>query len=401
MSVSGRNAPLIALFLVLFVVSVGFGLVIPILPLLAREFGASAFLLGLMTASYAVVQFLFAPVWGQISDRVGRKKVLMIGIAGLAFSFLFMGFSTSYWTLFISRVLGGFLSSATLPAAQAMAAELSGSSNRAKAMGLMGAAFGTGFIFGPLIGGVLTPFGFKVPFITGGIMSLLTVLLSAWVLKEPPRKTAPDDAGRQDAAPSSTLAGLRQALAGSGRPYYLLAFIIMFAQSSQMTSLAYILTDRFGSDSSMIGVVFAITGAVGAALQGAAIGPIIDRLGERTTMLAGLALGALAYLGIVFSPSLVLAVTSIVLTAVSMAMTRPPATSILSKVTELPQGITMGLQGSFDSLGRVIGPLWAGFAYDLNQSLPFLTAAIALTVAWAYMRVQQGVVADLEASTVE
>ncbi|HLS91628.1 MAG TPA: MFS transporter, partial [Limnochordia bacterium] len=355
---SRRNVPLITLFLVLFTVSVGFGLVIPILPLLAREFGASAFLLGLMTASYAVVQFLFAPIWGQVSDRVGRKKVLMVGITGLAFSFLLMGFAKSYWMLFTARVLGGFLSSATLPAAQAMAAELSGTKNRAKAMGLMGAAFGTGFIFGPLIGGVLTPLGFSVPFITGGVMGLATVALSAWALREPPRSKGDQDPDQQE-APRSTLEGLRQALAGSGRPYYLLAFLIMFAQSNQMTSLAYLLTDRFGSDVSMIGVVFALNGAVGALLQGAAIGPITDRLGEKTTLLAGLALGALAYAGIVLAPTLGLAVFCIVLTAVAMAFTRPPATSLLSKVTELPQGITMGLQSSFDSLGRVIGPLWA------------------------------------------
>src|SRR5690606_3819446 len=99
-------------------------------------------------------------------------------------------------------------------------------------------------------------------------------------------------------------------------------------------------------------------------------------------------LGAVAYFGIVLSPLMALAVAAIVLTAVSMALTRPPATSLLSKVTELPQGITMGLQGSFDSLGRVVGPLWAGFAYDLNWSLPFICAGLAFAVAWLYMRMQ-------------
>lgn len=401
MSRTGRkvNAPLIALFLVLFVVSVGFGLVIPILPLLAREFGASALMLGLMTASYAVVQFLFAPVWGQISDRAGRKKVLMIGIGGLALSFILMGFARSYWALFAARVLGGFLSSATLPAAQAMAAELSGGSDRAKAMGLMGAAFGTGFIFGPLIGGALTPLGFAVPFFTGGVMSLLTVLLAAWVLREPPRRASSRDGAGAVQERSSTLTNMRRALAGAGRPYYLLAFIIMFAQSSQMTSLAYLLTDRFGADSSLVGVVFAISGAVGALMQGAAIGPIIKRLGEPSSMLTGLALGAAAYIGIVVVPTLLLLVVCIVFTAISMSITRPPATSILSKVTELPQGITMGLQGSFDSLGRVVGPLWAGFAYDHGQSLPFLSAAVALALAWVYMRAQRPALSRLEAAT--
>src|SRR5690606_30447682 len=112
-----------------------------------------------MAASYAVVQFIFAPIWGQISDRVGRKPVLLVGIIGVSASFFLMGFAQSFAGLFWARVLGGFLASATLPAAQALAAELSGTKDRSKAMGLMGAAFGIGFVVGPVLGGLLAPFG--------------------------------------------------------------------------------------------------------------------------------------------------------------------------------------------------------------------------------------------------
>jgi len=390
MARSKPNVPLMTLFFVLFVTSVGFGLVIPILPLIAREFGASAGMLGLMTASYSAVQFLFAPVWGQVSDRTGRKKVLLLGITGLALSFFFMGLARSFWMLFAARVLGGFLSSAAIPTAQAMAAELSDDDNRAKAMGLMGAALGAGFIFGPLISGVLIPLGFSVPFFTGGAMGLATVALSVRVLQEPPRRSAPDAgaAGARVAARASALSRLRLALSGPGKPYYLLAFFIMFSQGSHMTSLAYLLTDRFGASPSQVSMAFAVTGVVAALFQGAAIGPITARLGEFPTLLAGLALGAAAYVGLAASPALVLAVACVALTSVSMAVPRPPATSLLSKVTELPQGITMGVQSSFDSLGRVIGPLWAGYAYDLFPNLPFLTSALTLAGAWLYMRAQ-------------
>lgn len=393
---SRKNTPMLALFLVLFTVSVGFGLVIPILPLLGRDFGASAFMLGIMTSGYAVVQFIFAPLWGQLSDRIGRKPVLMVGIVGLSLSFLFMGLAQSFWTLFIARVMGGFLGSATLPAAQAMAAELSGSTNRAKAMGLMGAAFGTGFIFGPLIGGVLTPLGASAPFFAGAVMGALNLIMAARVLKEPERQAAQVEEGKADAEGKETnvkgaaIANMGRALAGAGRPCYILALVIMFAQSSLMTALALLLTDRFDVTTTTIGIVFAINGAIGGAIQGVAIGPVTDRLGEYGAILFGLAVGVAGYLGIVVAPSLWVVIPAIALTAVSMSFTRPSATSLLSKLTEMPQGLTMGLQSSFDSLGRVIGPLWAGFAYDLSHSLPFISAAIAFGVTWLYFRSLRG-----------
>lgn len=393
------SAPLFTLFLVLFTVSVGFGLIIPILPLLARDFGASAFMLGMMTSGYAVVQFLFAPLWGELSDRVGRKPVLMIGITGMVVAFFFMGLAKSFWALFAARVMGGFLSSATLPAAQAMAAEQSGETNRAKAMGLMGAAFGTGFIFGPLIGGLLTPLGPSAPFFAGSAMGALNLLMASRVLKESRGRSVAEATEAKDAKDAKeargaegtrtrgpSLRNMARALAGAGRPCYILALVITFAQSSLMTSLALLLTDRFGVGSSTIGIVFAINGAIGGGIQGAAIGPLTDRWGEVGAILRGLAVGVVGYLGIVFAPSLLIAVPAIALTAVSMSLTRPSATSLLSKRTELPQGITMGLQSSFDSLGRVIGPLWAGFAYDMGQSLPFVTAALACAVTWLYFR---------------
>ncbi len=382
-----RNVPMMTLFLVLFTVSVGFGLVIPILPLIARDFGASAFMLGMMTAGYSVVQFLFAPWWGQLSDRIGRKPVLMIGITGLALSFLLMGFSQSFTGLFAGRVFGGLLGSATLPAAQALAAELSGTSSRAKAMGLMGAAFGTGFIVGPLVGGVLAPLGMSVPFFASAALGAGTVVLSWAVLREP-------DKSEQNAAvgPSKKQGmykNMAKALTGPGTPYYLLAFVIMFGQSSLMTALAFFLTDRFGVSASIVGVVFALNGGFGALIQGVAIERITTRLGEYPTILLGLGVGIVGYSLLVIAPVLGVAMIATVLTAVSMSLTRPSATSLLSQVTPLPQGITMGLQGSFDSLGRVIGPLWAGFAYDHMQILPFLSASASFLLMWMYLRARR------------
>lgn len=377
-------SPTFTLFLVLFVVSVGFGLIIPILPLLTRDFGASPFALGAMTSSYSVLQFIFSPIWGQISDRFGRKRVLMVGIVGTAISFFMMGFADSFAKLFWARVLGGLLSSATLPSAQALAAESTSDANRSRAMGLMGAAFGTGFIVGPLLGGVLAPFGFAVPFFAGGAFAALTVVLAATILREPERRLAA--AGGDGRRPFSLVRNIVLAFRGPGAPYYTVAFALMFAQSCLMTSLAYFLTDRFGAGIETIGAVLAANGAIGAGIQGVAIGHITERLGEHRTILIGLGIGVTGLLGLVVAPSLYLAVPCVMLMALSMALTRPSAASALSKVTTLPQGITMGVQSSFDSLGRVVGPLWAGYMYGVWQGAPFLSAATVSFLVMLYMR---------------
>lgn len=388
MSRPRKIGPILILFLVLFVVSVGFGLVIPILPLIARDFGASAFMLGAMTAGYAVVQFLFSPIWGQISDRIGRKPVLMIGTVGLGISFFLMGLSSTFTGLFLARVLGGFLGSATLPAAQALVAEVSGNRDRASAMGLMGAAFGTGFIFGPVIGGLLAPLGVSVPFFAAGGFTLITILLSALLLKEPDNaEIRRAQLEKQDS--ETLLQKMGIALKGPGNPFYLLAFAIMFSQGCMMTALALYLTDSFGVTASTIGIIFAANGAIGAMIQGAAIGPITRRIGENSTIATGLLFGIAGFLGLVSVGSLGWAVPAIMLTAVAMSLSRPSITSMLSKVTPLPQGVTMGLQSSFDSLGRVVGPLWAGFAYDTAMGLPFVSAAVMYGLALVYFRYYQ------------
>lgn len=378
-----KNSQIISLFLVLFVSAVGFGIVIPILPLLARELGVSPFQLGVMTASFSVVQFIFAPMWGRLSDRIGKKPVLLVGIVGIAISFFFMGVSRSFLDLLLSRVLGGLLAAATLPAAQALAAELSGDDDRARAMGLMGAAFGTGFIFGPVIGGSLAPFGISIPFFAGCLMSVVTAILAIFILPNPPSEGGSVTTGPRRRF--SLFTDVKEAIGGPGAPYYWLAFVIMFSQSSMMTALAYFMTDRFGADTVSLGIIYALNGVCGALIQGAAIGSITRRLGDHTTILWGLGAGVLGFLLMVSVPSFVLAVIAVMLTAVSMSLTRPTATSALSKSTSLPQGVTMGLQGSFDSMGRFVGPLWAGYMYQISQGAPFVSAAVVYAAAFVYI----------------
>lgn len=375
------GAAMLVIIAIMFVVSVGFGLVVPLLPTITREFGAGTFALGAMTASYAFAQFLLSPYWGALSDRVGRKPILMVGICGLSLSFLTMAFAQSFLMLFTGRVLGGILGSATLPVGQAIAAELSGPQQRAQAMGRIGAAMSTGFTFGPLIGGLLAPLGMSVPFFAAAAAGGLIVVLAAWILKEPSERhlavSRPSDPGARN-----VLAALRS----PGLPFFLLAFIIMFAHSSIITLLPLYLSDRFAVASATVGMFYAFNGITGAVLQGTVVGPLTKRRGERFTIALGLSVGACGFLSLVVAPRLAFVIPSLAMAAFSLSLVRPSVASALSKITTMPQGVTMGLQSAFDSLGRVIGPLWAGVAYDLWLGLPFASSSLVLATAFLLFR---------------
>src|SRR5690625_3377179 len=172
------------LFIIMFLVMVGFGIIIPVLPFYAEELGASPTELGLLMAVYSLMQFLFAPMWGRISDRIGRKPVILTGIFGLAISFFMMALATKLWMLFAARIIGGFLSSANMPTVTAYVADITSEEDRGKGMGIIGAAVGLGFILGPAIGGIFSKSSLSLPFFIAGISSFVTFLLVLFLLKE-------------------------------------------------------------------------------------------------------------------------------------------------------------------------------------------------------------------------
>ena len=177
-----RSLPI--LFAVMFLVMVGFGIIIPVLPFYAENIGASPTQLGFLMAVYSLMQLLFAPIWGRISDVIGRKPVIIIGILGLSLSFYLMGVSTSLWMLFVARIIGGILSSANMPTVMAYVADITSLEDRGKGMGVVGAATGLGFVFGPAIGGVFSKISLSMPFYVAGVTSLFTFFLVLFLLKE-------------------------------------------------------------------------------------------------------------------------------------------------------------------------------------------------------------------------
>ncbi len=177
MSKTNRSAMTI-LFLTMFVVMVGFGVIMPILPFYAESMGATATTLGLLFASYSVVQFLFSPFWGQMSDKMGRKPILLIGLIGFGVSFVLFGAATALWVLFAARILGGILSAATLPTVMAYVADTTDNEQRGGGMGIIGAAMGLGVTFGPVIGGFLGTVNPSLPFYFSGLLAFAVALFS-------------------------------------------------------------------------------------------------------------------------------------------------------------------------------------------------------------------------------
>src|SRR5918998_2491 len=191
-----KRSPLLVIFVTVFIDLVGFGIVIPVLPLYVPQFDATPRALGLLLASYSVMQLIFTPVLGGLSDRYGRRPVLLLSLIGTGVGFLIMGFATTLWMLFVGRILDG-ITGGNISTAQAYVADVTTEENRAKGMGMFGAAFGLGFIFGPAIGGILSRWGVHVPFLFAGALAFANALLLYFVL---PETVGPGHPARRPAA---------------------------------------------------------------------------------------------------------------------------------------------------------------------------------------------------------
>ncbi|MBK6766317.1 MAG: MFS transporter [bacterium] len=278
------NAKLAILFLTIFIDLLGFGLIIPALPFYAESFGASFVTIGLLSASYSAMHFLFSPLWGRLSDRIGRRPVLLIGLAGSAAAFLMFGLSTTLEMLFAARILAGILSSATLPTAQAYIADTTSEQDRAKGMGLIGAAFGMGFIFGPAVGGILTQYGYGFPALVAAGMSALNFLWAVWKLPE--THTNRTDEGHRSLFSTGVL---REVFSTRALAVLIgLFFVSVYAFSQMEATFALFCEHRLSLDAVHVGWILAEVGIISAILQGVLLGKLVRRFGEALLAHTGL-----------------------------------------------------------------------------------------------------------------
>ncbi len=355
------------IFLTILIDMIGFGIVIPVLPIYAESFGATAWQNGLLVASFSFAQFLAAPLWGRLSDRIGRRPVLLVSVLATAVGFLLMGLADSLVLLFVARILAG-VAGGNIGTAQAYVADISTREERAKAMGLLGAAFGLGFVFGPAIGGVVSAFfGLHAPFLLAAVMALGNAGLIALLLPE----SLPVER-RGGGERESVFEVFRHA---DGRVYALATatYFCLIAGFSMMTTIyALFLLHRFGLDALHTGGMLAMVGLIGAFIQGGLIGRLVRRFGEARLATAG----ALVLTAGLFALPLVVGLGTLVLAsavvAIGNSLLMPTLSGIASRsVSEDWQGRALGLLQSAGSLARWIGPALAGWllTFDLGRPI--------------------------------
>jgi len=369
-------SPLVVIFLTVFIDLLGFGIIIPLLPFYAESFGANAFMVGLLSTSYSLMQFMFSPVWGRLSDRIGRRPIILLGLAGSCASYLVLAVASSLAVVFLARIVGG-IAGANIPTAQAYIADVTTPENRAKGMGLVGAAFGLGFIFGPAIGGILSHFGPAAPMWSASALCGANFLAAYFLLPESrTADTTRKSLGRMEA--------WRRA-AGDRRLVLLLAlyFIVTTAFSGFEATFALFSERRFGFTVASIGYLFAFIGGTLAIVQGLLVGRVVKRIGEARLIpvaigVIGLGLGLVPFAWTL--PALLVAVGTL---AVGMGFNGPSLSAMVSRLTHADdQGGMLGLASSLASLGRVVGPAWGGFLFDAwGMSSPYLSAAAIMFVA--------------------
>ncbi len=371
---------LLIIFLVVFIDLLGFGMVIPILPYYAKSFGASATTLGWLMMCYSGMQFLFSPFWGSLSDRVGRRPIILISVFGIACSMLFLGFAQSLTWLFIGRIFAGFFG-ANISTASAYIADVTTAENRAKGMGMIGAAFGLGFLFGPALGGLLSEWSYGLVAYVAAGLAFFNFIFAIFALKEPPISQEERQKHRHRIDRKSWLMTLSNPKTGLA---ILLFFLVTTAFAQLETTFAFLLLQRFGLDARHAGEILALMALVMVFIQGGAIGKLVKFLGEMRLVVIGTALMAISLSIASISFTLFAFVTALLFQALGFAITNPSLSSLVSRSADADkQGSTLGLYQSAGSLARVIGPLMAGVLFDrMGSQAPFLCAAALFALSF-------------------
>ena len=355
-----KRSPLIVIFTTVFIDLVGFGIVIPVLPFYAEGtvFNATPRIVGLLFASYSIMQLIFSPILGRLSDKYGRRPVLLISIIGTGIGFLTIGFATTLWMLFAGRILDG-ITGGNISTAQAYIADITTKENRAKGMGLIGAAFGLGFIFGPAIGGILSRWGIHVPFFFAGGLCFANALLLYFTLPETVTKDHP---ARQSAAGGRGLAELLQSLKEPRLGFVLIIyFLFIVAFSIMTTSFSLFTMFRFGYDAQHTGYLFAYVGLIAVVIQGGLIGKLVKRFGELPLVIFGALCFAISLFAVPFVGPAAGGLAALLLGggvfSLGNSLATPALTSLASKsVGAAQQGTVLGVTQSVASLARAVGP---------------------------------------------
>jgi DHA1 family multidrug resistance protein-like MFS transporter len=371
---------LFILVFALLVVMLGFGMVIPVFPFLIDKLGASGGALGVLVATAALTEFLFGPIWGSISDRVGRKPILMIGMFGYALSMFLFGIADKLWMLLAFRALSGILSSATLTTTMAYIGDSTSEKQRGGGMGIIGAVGGAGTVIGPGVGGLLASGSLTTPFFVSALLALLSLLLVATLLPE----SLPVEARTAQGQKIKLIRfdELWRALTGPSGLLLLIAFLATFGTSNFESIFGLYMLKKLDYGPEQVGGILTLVGAIALIGRGALTGYVTEHWGEATVIKASLVVGAVGFILLLLANTYAAVLLTTGIFTCSITFLRPSIHSLTSKRTTAGQGASMGLSNSFVSLGRVAGPIVAGIIFDINPNFPYLSGALILCVVF-------------------
>jgi MFS transporter, DHA1 family, tetracycline resistance protein len=343
--------PLLVIFLTIFVNLVGFGIIIPLLPFYAETFGASPVVIGLLFASFSVSQLIASPVLGDLSDRWGRRPVLILSLIGTVISFAMLAVAQSLVMLFAARIVDG-LSGGNITTARAYIADITTEEDRARAFGLLGAAFGLGFIVGPALGAAFAHISYTAPIWAAAAITVVATAL-AWIWL--PETVHLAHAGGVNPwralGEMSHRPGLRLLLG--------IDFVYWMAFAVYQTTFALFGARRFGFDATHIGYLLAAFGVLAVIVQGGLVGPIAARLGTRRTLIAGLTCAAAGWGGSALIYNVPLFVCMLVPAAFGTGLCNAALSTLVANAAgPREQGRVQGAAGALESLGRTLGPVW-------------------------------------------
>lgn len=364
------------LYVTVFINIVGIGMIFPILPLFAKEYNATLFEVGLLSATLAFVQFLLSPFMGKLSDKYGRKPILIFSIAANAFSFFVTGLAPNLPVVFLGMIFQGIGTAGVLPAALAYIADITKGHNRSAYISRVTGTFALGFMFGPVVGGLFSSISLQFPFFIAGATGILNLIIIFFFLRE--TLTTKDHTivmreGLVNVKP------LFKAIKGEFGVLFFLMFVWAIYVTNFSLTIPFFTLEKFGFGALQNGILFSLTGTTAAITQWVILPRLEKKIGDLKTMLYGLIILFIGLFLTPLSPFVALFVGVTIFNVVGSSLLRPSINAYLSKKTTEGQGTTMGLAFSFESLGRVVGPILMGAAMvRFGTGIPFFLSSITV-----------------------
>lgn len=369
---------LVILMINMLIAMIGIGLIIPIMPRFLEEFGVGGQSMGYLVAAFAFTQFFFSPLGGELSDKYGRKFMIIIGLACFTASQFIFAAGTEMWVLYVSRLLGGMGAAFMIPPMMAYVADITTIEKRAKGMGMLGAAMSLGFVIGPGIGGFLADFGLRVPFYSSAVIACIATITSLLFLPETLSKTEQIKARNTKKKQENVFQQLARSFKA---PYFMLlvlVFTLAFGLSNFETVIGLFVDLKFGFTPKDISIIITAGALLGVIIQAAVVDKMIHYFGERKVMIMTFILAAASMILMLFVKGffIVLIVALMFFTATSLV--RPALNTLLSKMAGDEQGYVAGMNNAYMSIGNMIGPAIAGTLFDINMNIPYIFGAMIL-----------------------